>query len=51
MECLVDLPTALYERAGESEESPLNHLILRILGGFHMKSAGFHEICQISHEI
>ena len=48
MEYLVDLPTALYEKAGESEESPLNHLILRVLGGFHMKSLGFHEIRQIS---
>ena len=44
MEYLVDLPTALYEKAGESEEFTLNHLIMKVLGGFHMKSAEIHQI-------
>ena len=35
MRNLFGLPTALYKRPGESEESLLNQLILRFSSGFH----------------
>ena len=61
---LVGLPSALYERSGQSEWSVLNQLFLRISVYFHMKTmktvsfhrihriiAGFHENCTFSYWI
>ena len=50
---LVSLPTALYERPGQSEWSVLKQLFLRILIDFHMKTAKnttFHENHYFSYE-